>query len=103
MGNLKNCCNPEDGNISIKKVERLSEFQIDLICKLAIKGMCRGESLSDICKRISTRLNIKYNQRQNWLCIASSDHNMCGYISNCKGYMQFSLNDYYFLAATTYI
>lgn len=86
---------------TIKKVQRLSGSQVERIAKLAIKALTKSESLANACEFISTILNARSGSEYKWICMASADPHMCGYLFNCKGYTQLLVDNYYFLVACT--
>ena len=93
----------KDFDVTLKKVEKISGSLLERIIKLAVKGLSRMDKLSDVCKFISTTLNSRYGEEQSWICMASTDSNMCGYVPRCKGYIQFTVDEYYFLVVSTFI
>eukprot|EP00826_Nyctotherus_ovalis_P034184 TRINITY_DN2808_c0_g2_i2.p1 TRINITY_DN2808_c0_g2~~TRINITY_DN2808_c0_g2_i2.p1 ORF type:complete len:111 (-),score=26.38 TRINITY_DN2808_c0_g2_i2:119-451(-) len=88
-------------SVTLKKIQQLSTSQVERIAKLAIKAMAKTQSLPDVCKFISTSMNVKSGGALSWICMASTDPNMCGYLFRCKGYVQFMLGEHYFLVAST--
>eukprot|EP00826_Nyctotherus_ovalis_P059138 TRINITY_DN819_c0_g1_i1.p1 TRINITY_DN819_c0_g1~~TRINITY_DN819_c0_g1_i1.p1 ORF type:complete len:110 (+),score=24.77 TRINITY_DN819_c0_g1_i1:169-498(+) len=86
---------------TIKKVQRLSGSQVERIAKLAIKALMKSDSLASACEFISTILNARCGGEHNWICMASADPHMCGYLFKCKGYVQLMVDNYYFLVACT--
>ena len=86
--------------VIIKKSQRLLISQQEFIAQLAIKAISKASTLPDICKVVSVSLNKAYGEDQNWICIASEDPKMCGYVYQCKAYVQFALGPYYFLVAS---
>ena len=86
-------------SVKLKKIQKLSGIQVERIAKLSIKALSKIDSLSNACEYIATSLKVMYGNEQSWICMASADPNMCGYIFKCKGYVQFMLSDHYFLVA----
>lgn len=98
--NINEETQPEQLRVTVKKIKGLTHKQAEHIARLSIRAIAESNSLSDVCEYISTTLNARSNN-QHWICMASTDPNMCGYLFKCKGYTQFALSNYYFLVAST--
>lgn len=87
--------------VTIKNIQQLSNSLVEKIARLTLKSMAKTEALADVCKRISTTLNANCGGKHNWICMASIDPNMSGYLFKCQGYTQYMVDNYYFLVACT--
>ena len=86
--------------IEIKQVSGLTKSQIELVAKAAMVGREKVTSLSDLCQVVSTVLTMQESD-YNWICIASEDAGMVGYIGNCEGFMKFAYGKYCFIVGAT--
>jgi len=99
MENSEDATMIEPAMISLKNVQKINKRQAEFIANEALSALEKHTSLSDVCKHISVKLNIKYGQNAKWICMASEDPKMCGYIFDVCQYMQFTIGKIYFLVA----